>query len=288
MTLFIRVLECPPDERANTLARRGSAPRFEVDPNDLQLVPTSPFAYWIGSAVREVFSTCPALAHGDRVTRQGLATSDDFRFIRSWYEVSSKWVRASNWIPIAKGGSFSRFYRDLHALVAWVNRGIEMKAFAESRPGVDHWSKRITNTDSYGTPGVTWPLRGVDFSAQAVPSGCAFSIAGKMAFTPRPQLLTWLAVMNSAPFDSLMKLFAGKVGGVQYESGLLQRTPVPSMESSEFDRLSMLTRAGWSARRGLDTASEVSHAFVVPGGVAGGRRQVRCSAGRMGRSGGRR
>ncbi|MGD9693910.1 MAG: hypothetical protein AB7V20_13855, partial [Phycisphaerales bacterium] len=139
-----------------------------------------------------------------------------------------------------------------------------MKAFAESRPGVDHWSKRITNTDSYGTAGVTWPLRGITFSAQAVPAGSAFSIAGKMAFAPRSQLPAWLAVMNSAPFDSLMKLFAGKVGGVQYESGLLQRTPTPQIAASDSERLGELARRGWSARRSLDTVVEVSHAFVVP------------------------
>lgn len=139
-----------------------------------------------------------------------------------------------------------------------------MKAFAESRPGVDHWSKRITNTDSYGTAGVTWPLRGITFSAQAVPAGSAFSIAGKMAFAPRSQLPAWLAVMNSAPFDSLMKLFAGKVGGVQYESGLLQRTPTPPIAASDSERLGELARRGWSARRALDTVVEVSHAFVVP------------------------
>jgi hypothetical protein len=195
-----------------------------------------------------------------RVAGAGLQTSNDGRFVRLWFEVPTD---RDTWPPIAKGGARSTFYRDLVAVVRWDNDGAELKAYAETTPGTTHWSRNIRNTDHYFQAGMSWPLRGVRFSAQAVPAGSIFSIAGKMAFTPERERLAYLAVLNSSAFDSLMGLFAGKVGGVQYEAGLIRRTPVPQ-DSERMEPLAVLARRGWSLRRGLDTANEVSHAFELP------------------------
>jgi len=70
--------------------------------------------------------------------------------------------------------------------------------------------------------------------------------------------------MNSIAFDRLMALFAGKVGGVQYEAGLIGRTPVPNIATEDARALTALARRSWSAPRSLDTAFETSHAFVLP------------------------
>ena len=259
---FVKLVAVKDKPRALLDVAAGSyAFRVDVAPESFRNVPSSPFCYWAGASTLQVFASCERFESEGRATRQGLATSDDFRFARCWYEVSAP---RDEWPSLAKGGAFSRFYRDVMAVVKWQRQGAEMKAFAESRPGVDHWSKRITNTDWYRRPGVTWPLRGSVFSAQAVPEGCLFSIAGKMAFAPEEQRQATLAIMNSSAFNALMMLFAGKVGGVQYESGLIQRTPMPALAEQQTRALSAAARRGWAALWRLDTASEVSHAFGLP------------------------
>ena len=85
-----------------------------------------------------------------------------------------------------------------------------------------------------------------------------------MAFSPVPELGVWLAIFNSSPFDYLVRLFAGKVGGVQYEVGLIGGIPVAEMNSDQTQRLSQMARRGWSLKRGLDTIEETSHAFYLP------------------------
>ena len=239
----------------------GAVGRVDIDPHVFREVPTSPFAYWVSQRVRRMFDPANQFEQDGRVAGVGLQTSDDFRFVRTWFEVLPTRGR---WSPIAKGGPRSTFYRDLGACVLWADDGREVKAYAETTPGTTHWSRKITNTDYYGRPGLTWPLRGKKFSAQAVPAGSVFSIAGKMAFVPESDdRLYYLAVLNSMAFDALMGLFAGKVGGVQYEAGLIRRTPVPQ-KVQDHRPLTALARRGWSGRHRLDTAVEVSHAFVLP------------------------
>lgn len=75
-------------------------------------------------------------------------------------------------------------------VVNWAHGGRELNAFAGSV---------IRNPEYYCQPGLSWPLRGITFSAQVIPRDCVFSVAGKMAFAPAHELEIWLAVFNSRP-----------------------------------------------------------------------------------------
>jgi hypothetical protein len=85
-----------------------------------------------------------------------------------------------------------------------------------------------------------------------------------MAFVAPEDQLAFLGVLNSQPFDRLMALFAGKIGGVQYEAGLIRRTPVPIITPEAHSTLSALAKSGWLIQRSADMVVEVSHAFTVP------------------------
>ena len=57
-------------------------------PDEFKKVPGSPVAYWLSDAVRRVYDE--AIPLGDMVQiKQGLATADNDRFLRLWYEPSS-------------------------------------------------------------------------------------------------------------------------------------------------------------------------------------------------------
>lgn len=247
----------------------GHALRFEICPTVFQSLPSAPFAYWLTPGLQRVFVNFPPFASGDRDVRQGLATADDFRFLRVWWEVNSNslcppeahppdWsgsycVREYRWFPICRGGKRQTFYRDLCAVIDWARHGEVVRAFSGSV---------VRNPDFYFRPGFSWPLRGITFSAQAVPSGSLFSVAGKLACADRKdELLALLALANSEVCDRLITLFAGKVGGVQYEVGLLARIPIPLLDSTAAERLSELAHNGWALRHRLDSADANSHAF---------------------------
>ncbi|TVT60733.1 MAG: type II restriction endonuclease subunit M [Azoarcus sp. PHD] len=269
MTTFLRLLT--DKDKSSCLAASCTAVRlgevdtrvFQVEPQSFRSVPGAPFAYWVSEAVRQTFRLFPAFEGGDRTVRQGLATADDFRFVRGWWEVGAGGDR---WFGFTKGGSFSRFYADIPVTVNWHRDGEEIKAgICKRYPYLNGNAEFVAkNPQYYFRPGITWPLRGIVYSAQAVPRNCVFSVAGKMAFAPERDLHTWLAIFNSRAFDYLVRLFAGKVGGVQYEAGLIGGIPVADMSGDQSLQLSRLARRGWSIKRRLASIEERSHAFLLP------------------------
>src|SRR5260370_24888491 len=201
---------------------------FELEPQTLSAVPRSPFAYWVSDRLRQRFAELERFESNGRSVRQGLATADDFRFVRGWWAVAARQI-SSRWYPFAKGGKFSPYYADCPAVVNWWLSGHEIQNNLNDRGGVrsNIWMLRDTAANYFLRAGLTWPLRGVRYSAHAVPRGGVFSVAGKMGFARETDLQHLLAILNSRAFDSFIGFFAGKVGGVQYEVGLIQSVPIP-------------------------------------------------------------
>lgn len=77
--------------------------------------------------------------------RQGMATSDNNRFLRLWFEVNVEKImlNAKNqdvaskslkkWFPYNKGGEFRRWYGNYDYLINWEQNGQEVKEFAISK-----------------------------------------------------------------------------------------------------------------------------------------------------------
>lgn len=262
MTQFLRLLK-ENDKGvalASTAARVRSGEddprRFEVDPASFEAVPGAPFAYWVTNRIWETFQRLPPFEGERRTARVGLQTSDDFRFVRVWWEIDGQALADDKqWFPFAKGGSSSRFYADVSMAVNWGRKGTELTTFSGSV---------IRNAEFYFHPGISWPLRGIAFSAQAVPRGCVFSIAGKMALAPAEELPVWLSLFNSQVFDRLVRMCAGRVIGAQYEVGLIGKIPVPAYSEHEGGHLSPLSLRSWFLKRTLDTITETSHVFLLP------------------------
>ena len=276
MTTFIRLLEAAVDEKATGLKsavdalRQDTTPAskphrsvFECEPTQFSDVPGSPFAYWVSEGVRGLFVELDRFEADGRTVKQGLATAGDFRFVRAWWEVAQEGM-GRRWFPFAKGGQYSPFYADVFLCVNWGNDGAEISNYFKSSS--DRIASRPQNTEYYFRPGLTWPLRGARFSAQAVPVGCVFSVAGKMAFTQREVLNAFLALFNSVPFAFLIRCLSDAVR-IQFEVGLIQQTPIPHVSSEGRVLLDNAARCAWSLKRSLDTVNETSHAFVLPSGL---------------------
>ncbi|NCC40880.1 MAG: hypothetical protein EOM21_15815 [Gammaproteobacteria bacterium] len=270
MTIFLRLLG--EEDKAGALLdlcgrqrAEGSDPRlFEVAPEAFDAVPGKPFAYWVSEAVRETFRRFPTFENGPRTCRMGMATANDFRFVRAWWEVSESSI-SSYWFPMAKGGSFSPFYSDITLSVKWTTddqQGKELKAFAETTPGTTHWSRNLRNVDFYFKAGLTWPLRTHRFCPQALPANSIISVRGSGIYAKELDVL--LAFMSSSASDYLMKMVSGRDAHPQFDGGDISLLPLPEFPSSVQVRLSLLARRAWSLKRQLDTANPTSHAFTLP------------------------
>ena len=197
MTTFIRLLDVPVDAKPAALkaAVTGVGPVFECAPEAFAAVPGSPFAYWVGPHIRDIFTQFGPFEseEGERTVKQGLVTGDDFRLVRVWWEPRTD-TFDRRWFGFAKGGASSPYYADVSVVVGYSNAD-QLAIQASGRYG--------RGATYYYRPAITWPLRAHRFAPQLLPAGCIFSARGYCAFVPQDQLVGTVAIFASSCFDYL-------------------------------------------------------------------------------------
>lgn len=263
MTVFLRLLT--ENDKATVLVESCTQVRlgadetrcFEVAPEAFDAVPGSPFAYWVSKAVLEIFVSFPAFEDQGRAVRQGMATADDFRFVRGWWEVESD---SDRWPGFSKGGAFSPFYADLYLVGNWARDGAEIRNFFDPKTG--KLNSRPQGTEFYRRPGLTWPLRARKFCPQVLPSDTVISVRGSGIYSENP--LLYLGLFTSRAVDLLLRMLSGREGHPQYDMGDISALPLPPIAEETSRCLEQLAKRGWSLKRSLDTVTETSHAFLLP------------------------
>jgi len=253
-------------------ALRDSSDRrvFVSDPAAFKEIPACPFAYWVSSRVRTLFRTLPKTESESRRFTKGLCTTDDDRFLRTYWEIEATAYGIScedfcsnrSWAPFAKGGAANPFYSDMALVINWASNGAELKAFLDWKIGKqDQWSRWINAVDYYFRPGLTWPIKNRSaFKPWPLPRGCIFAHISPCAFFDRAEATEFWGLMSSSIFNHLLQLSAGW----NYEIGVVQSTVIPDNKSGDMRLFSSLASSAWAVQRGLDTSSPISHAFLVP------------------------
>jgi hypothetical protein len=233
---------------------------FELTPDELSSMPRSAWMYWISPAVRRVFHDFPRL--GDIAPpRQGLATTDNMRFVRYWWEVEPPGFSGTRdkWLPYAKGGRFRRWYESPRHRANWQDDGREIKAaIVEKYPYLDgQWQWVAKNTAWYGRQGITYSyLTSGRFSARRLEAGTIFDVAGSSLFPDDP--LAILGVLNSAVAGELLSAINPTVN---FQVGDLRQLPLPR---SFPDELRRQVAGAIECTRQLDCFDETSVDFVHP------------------------
>jgi len=237
-----------------------------IVPSEFDKIPGAPFAYWVSSAVRDSFRIFRTASEEGLVARQGLATADDFRFVRLVWEIDCS--RDLNWKFFSKGGAYSKFYGSIHLLVRWGNGQGQMLAILNPKSGKTKsniWMLPDTIKSYFFRPGFTWSRRSAKgLSFRALPEGCIFSDKGPTVFLRDDddvQTLTAMAIANSSAYSLLVSL---QIAVGSYEAGVILRTPIPQIGEADAQRLSELSVQSWSLKRRLDETNETSLAFVLP------------------------
>lgn len=270
---FIRVLEAEDKSSALLQAICGpsgddSSQRFDVDPQSFASLPQAPFVYWASERLRSLFRELPSFFTKGRTAKQGLATADDFRFVRAWWAVPAHEV-GECWYPFPKGGSSSPHYADAPLVVNWAQGGIEIRSFC--KPGTDRVASRPQNIGFFFRPGITWSARPYKRGAfSLVGDGVVFSHTGAMIFTPtREELVPLLGILNSDAFIGLLHLLMPRGGEgsdrtLKYEIGYVTSVPIPEWTTDVEAALTELCLRAWTLTWSLDSRVETSHSFTLP------------------------
>jgi hypothetical protein len=264
---------------------------FVVDASKFKSISGATFSYWVSSDLLSLFDKYyPIENEGDeRTARSGLQTSDDYRFLRLWWEVpasgildsasseapkfssssfpvwcSERTCEGRPWVRLAKGGEYMPFYSNLSLVINWGGKGRELKAWADPLYNWSGWSRIIKSTDYYFKPGVTWTQRTTsDFSARALPAGSIFGVKGPALFCPVNELALFLGYFNSAFFQQLIEVFLGAADSAarSYDNGIVQKLP-DLTEKLTNDRESIFD--GWATFLQYCAAEETCVDFVIP------------------------
>ena len=205
---------------------------FEVKPQIFLGSPIAEFSYWVPEGIQKLRADSPKLEDVGIEVRQGIATGDNFRFLRLIWEVPSKTLY-ENWHPYSKGGEYSPYFYNMHLVVSW---GAKWQAFFNGNTTV--FSCLVTkNAHKYlDRPALTYPTRTASrFGPRIMPSGMIFDTKGSAIFHPdvvcptddSDPLLVLCAVLNSKLSQALIDTY---VGGAElassYSEGTISRLPI--------------------------------------------------------------
>ena len=207
---------------------------FQASAADFKKIPGNPISYWVSQRAVTLFSSGRYL--GDISSpRQGLATSDDQRFLRLWHEVAindcalktsedNEVDRAlKKWIPFVKGGAVRRWYGNNEFIINWQNDGSEVKEYAESLYG--SVTRTIKNMKFYFKEMVAWSLiSGGMPSFRWQDPGQIFGHKGPGLFSTFDfDLRNAIGFLNSKVTSYLLSFTSQSLS---YEVGAIQKLPV--------------------------------------------------------------
>lgn len=188
----------------------------DFDLSLLSFLPTKPFCYDTPSTVIRMFGSQWTIEpETNGIARVGLATGDNERFVRCYWEVPSETIGV-RWQWHAKGGEYLPFKPDVHLIVDWLRNGQVIEASFEGA--------RIKKNDVYFRSGITYSRRSLKgLSFRILPSGCISGEKGPVIIAPGHEYAV-LALTNSTAYKYLVQI---QCSASSFEIGAIQRTPVP-------------------------------------------------------------
>lgn len=181
--------------------------RFQAKQKDFEKIPGSPIAYWASDKFRLLYKKGQLLNTTSTIF-EGLKTRDKDRFLRLWYETSTK-----EWKHYAKGGSYRKWYGNMEYVVKWGEKGDEIREFKKSSG---------TNFQYYNTPTITYSaLTSYKFSGRYIDK--SFFGGGGGGITNSKNLIYTLVFLNTRVFDFLINAISPTLN---FEVGQIGQQPL--------------------------------------------------------------
>ncbi|HAX1079634.1 TPA: BREX-1 system adenine-specific DNA-methyltransferase PglX, partial [Enterococcus faecium] len=137
---------------------------YSTNQDNFKKIPGMPIAYWASDNVITDFAQ-GKLTNDVADAKQGLATGNNNKFLRYWFEVEFNKIKfdaktledakksRKKWFPTTKGGRFRKWYGNNEYVVNWENDGDEIKNYVNENGKL---KSRPQNLNYYFKKGITW------------------------------------------------------------------------------------------------------------------------------------
>ena len=274
---YFRFTSVPRYEKASVanavLRKSADDRRFDVNLERLDVVPGGVLAYWLTKADLAAFANLPTVGSMTD-TRSGMATGDNERFLRYWWEVSlgrvgfglgnaEESVRSGvTWVPYNKGGRARRWYGNNDYVVNWRNDGELIKRTkAENLAAgrITANNSKVWNQDRFFLPSVTWSAIGTGrLATRYAEQGSIFDTKGQCLFiSDEDGRYFYLALLNSGPANRFLEALSPTL---DFNSGSIAKVPDPSGRVDR-KKIAGLARQAVEIQRDAWNRDEVSWEF---------------------------
>jgi hypothetical protein len=217
--------------------------------SDFSKITGTPIAYWISNTLLHDFTVGDNLKErGD--TRQGMATSDNNRFLRLWYEVNFNCMGIGcktaqeaievnkKWYPYNKGGEYRKWYGNIDYVINYERDGFEVKQYATSL--YKSASRTIKSMSEYFKHCLSWSKVTIGSIAfRYYPDGFIFDVAGCCIFYQDDSTMFYdFGFTNSIVAKSILSVISPTLN---YEAGHIATLPVIQCEN-EIEEVGKFTR----------------------------------------------
>lgn len=218
---------------------------------DFERIPGSPIAYWVSKKIRETFTNNLPLSAVCKPT-QGLATADNGRFVRLWFEVAKNSIgfgcasaaasvaSGRKFFPYNKGGAFRKWYGNQDYVVNWENDGQEIREFKGSV---------VRNPKTYFLESLSWSkISAGSIAFRYFPQGFVYDVAGTSLFAPHKQIRFFIGALNSVVINHILKMISPTLN---YEVGQIATLPIPDINNEAIDSIAgdciSISKQDWDA-----------------------------------------
>jgi len=248
-------------------ANKPHAQVFASQQSDFNAIPDQPWVYWFSPKLRGLFRKHSLL--GDTAPpKQGLATADNGRFLRKWWEVGLRCISTDStssatskrtgkrWFPYMKGGAPIPWFGNQQHVVNWHCDGAEIRHFGIESGKL--WS-RPQNTDYYFRRGVTWSdVSSKGFAGRLSPGGFVHDVKGMTCYPPESSLWTVLGIFNSSFAEFVL---SGLNPTISFQVGDIERLPLAASHDAAIDGL---VQKAVALANESSTEAETTYQFVAP------------------------
>jgi hypothetical protein len=237
LTVFDCRHDLTPSESLSAATQNKDVTRTYVLPKSLfALFPGFRIVYSLSHSIASHLQHSTRFEPSIGTARQGLATWDDSRFVRAYWEVDGRDIgKGKCWEWIMKGGPYSRYRMNLHLVMQWSSEGRESRAINIQKNGTD--AQSLQASEYWRRPGLAYTRRSSKgFSARVLPEGCLFTSEGPLVASQSQvtnvHLLGWI---NSSLITSIIEIQAN---AGKHLTGLVKN--LPWVDPSGVDYLSSL------------------------------------------------
>lgn len=230
---FTGGMEIQKEKVLEALANPNCGYFYEADQSNFEKIPGSPVAYWVSDSMLVDFEKGTALSE-IAYPRQGMATTNNNKFLRLWYEIEIDEIGFNltnegetfgefKWFPYNKGGSFRKWYGNNDYVVNFKNGGKEVCNYIDQHSAVNH-KGRVINRDRYFKPNITWSkISSGNIAFRYKPNGFIFDVAGTSIFGDDMLLKRLAGFLNSNTTKSILTALSPTLN---YEVGHICALPV--------------------------------------------------------------